>query len=590
MLKISKAALFAATLSLGAVPAIGVTAVLAQDTTSAAPVADAVTTKLTIPTVTAVDSSMDEAALRDALGGNVGGHASELAALSATSITIPEIDLDVTVTPASGAPQASTVVYKDLVLNNVKNGIAESASVGSTSTTSPEGSFNFGKLSANAVDFGAILALYSLVPAAGGDQAMKPIYKNFSFEGGSFSGSGANCSFGKVVADEFDARPLKVSFGELIDATNRMNAAGSTPAPADMAKVVAFLTDVFQAFKSTPINMDGLKCDGSADGKSFKFSVGSLGMDGYAPGLYPALNVKDVSFSDDSNDSFTLAAASFKSVDLHAPIAAVEAAGSDIDEAWFSANYRKLIPSWDGFSFSGLSFDMPNPDDASQRYKASVADFDLTLSDYLNGIPTKIATKASGVDVPLPPDSTDDNVKMLQAVGITRVNMNYELSAAWDQASQAVNIDKMSISGNDLGSIAVAAVIGNASDALFDTDPNTEMAASMAVTLKTVKLDVADAGIGDKLVPLMAQGTDPASFRAQISGQAEGAVIAMLGSTDEARALGAALSDFIAGNKKALTVNIASKDPVGLPMPVLMQASDDPTVLASVVNITGSAQ
>ena len=44
---------------------------------------------------------------------------------------------------------------------------------------------------------------------------------------------------------------------------------------------------------------------------------------------------------------------------------------------------------------------MPNPDDASTRYKASVADFDLTLSDYLNGIPTKISTKASGVDVPL---------------------------------------------------------------------------------------------------------------------------------------------------------------------------------------------
>jgi hypothetical protein len=116
------------------------------------------------------------------------------------------------------------------------------------------------------------------------------------------------------------------------------------------------------------------------------------------------------------------------------------------------------------------------------------------------------------------------------------------------------------------------------------------MAASMEVTLKNVKLDVADAGLGDKLVPLMAQGADPATFRAQLAGQAEGLAIAMLGSTDQARALGTALSDFVKGDKKALTVNVASKDPAGLPVPVLMQASDDPTILAPRLDITGSAQ
>lgn len=588
VLKISKAALLAATLSLSAVPAIGIAGAMAQDTTTAAP---ALQSELTIPTITAVDSSMDEAALRDVLTGNVGPHASELAALTATSITIPEIDLSMTTTPTGGATQTSKVVYKDLVLNNVKNGIAESASVGSSSTASPEGTFSFGKLSADAVDFGAILALYSVAPAGSTSTDMKPIYKNFAFEGGSFDGSGTKCSFGKVSGDEFDARPLKVSFGQLVDAANKLNAAGANakPTPADITTFVTFMTDVFQAFKSTPLTMAGLNCDGSADGKAFKFSVGSLGMDGYAPGIYPALNINDISFSDDGQDSFTLKSASFKSIDLHAPIAAVEAAGSDIDEAWFNANYRKLIPSWAGFSLSGLSFNLPG--ESAARVQASIADFDLTLSDYLNGIPTKISTKASGVDVPLPDNSTDDSIKMLKAVGITRLNMNYEVSAAWDQASNAINLDKVSISGNDLGTVALAAVVGNATEQLFDADPNTEMAASMAVTLKNVKLDVTDAGLGDKLVPLAApQGTDPAAFRAQLAGQAEGLAIAMLGSTDQARALGTALSDFVKGDKKALTLNVASKDPAGLPAQVLMQASEDPTILAPQVDITGSAQ
>ena len=595
MLKISKAALLAATLSLSAVPAIGLTSVLAQDATPATPAAPdtsspALKSELTIPTITAVDSSMDETALRDVLSGNVGPHAAELAALSATSITIPEIDLSLTTT-TDGKTMASKVVYKDLVLNNVKNGIAESASVGSSSTTSDEGTFSFGKLSADAVDFGAILGFYSLVPVDAANQDMKPVYKNFAFEGGSFTGAGANCTFGKVAGDEFDARPLKVPFGQLMDTVNKLNAAGpdAKPSAADITLFVTFITDVFQAFKSTPISMDGLSCDGTADGKAFKFSIGGLGMDGYTPGIYPALSIKDVSFSDDSKDSFTLASATFKALDLHAPIAAVEAAGSDLDESWFNANYRKLIPSWAGFSMSGLSFDLP--DDSSGRVQASIADFDLTLSDYLNGIPTKISTKASGVDVPLPADSTEESVQMLKAIGITRLNMNYELSAAWDQATQAINLDKVSISGNDLGSVALAAVVGNATEQLFDTDPNTEMAASMGVTLKNVKLDVTDAGLGDKLVPLAApQGTDPAAFRAQLAGQAEGLAIAMLGSTDEARALGAALSDFVKGDKKSLSINVASKDPAGLPAQVLMQASEDPTILAPQVTITGSAQ
>jgi len=41
---------------------------------------------------------------------------------------------------------------------------------------------------------------------------------------------------------------------------------------------------------------------------------------------------------------------------------------------------------------------------------------------------------------------------MLKAIGITKINANYELSASWDRASQTVKVDKVSVSGNDLGS------------------------------------------------------------------------------------------------------------------------------------------
>lgn len=617
MLKISKAALLTAALSLTAVPAAGLLTASAanaaltttnvqqghdsssssSEPSSPSPETTTSTTgftsSLSIPTITAVDSSMDEAALRDALSGGFGKHVDEIAKLNATSITIPEITLTMNVT-AEGldAPVTTTMSYKDVVLSNVENGVAESASVGSAESSSPTGSFKFGKMSTSTLDFGGFLALYSFVPGGSPDQPMKTLYKNFSFDGGSFASPEASCTFGKVSADEFQARPLKVSFAAMMEAAQKMDAAkGGTP-PADaMATFVTFLTDVFQAFKSTPLNLDGLNCSGKGnDGKPFEFKIGSITMDGYAPGIYPAISIKDVSIGS-GPDSIAVAAATFKSTDLSQPIKAVQDNASNLSPDWFEKNYRKLIPAFAGFSFSGLAMDIPDSEHPGERIKANIGDFDLSLSDYFNGIPTKITSKASGVEVPLPENSTDDSVKMLIALGITKVNVGFDFDANWDKATQSINIGKVAVSGVDLGSFALASVIGNAAEQLFDVDPNVQQAAGLNVTLKSITLDTKDDGLGDKLVPMLAQQqgvSDPAAFRTQMAGMAEGAALQMLGSTDAARALGMAVGNFISGKAKTLSINIAAKDPSGVAVPLLMQASNDPTTLVNTVDITGS--
>ncbi|MEO8757404.1 MAG: hypothetical protein ABI398_06600 [Devosia sp.] len=590
MLKISKAALVAAVLSLSTIPTIGVVSALAQDTTTTT--TTGFTTKLSIPTITAVASTMDDSALRDALTGGFMKHVDEIAKLSATSITIPEISLTMSVTTGD-APVTSTMTYKDIVLTDVKDGVAASASVGSAETSTAEGSFKFGKMSTSTLDFGGILGLYSLVPNGGADQPMKVLYKDFAFEGGSFGGPKANCTFGKVIAAEFDARPLKVSFAALMEASQKMSASKDNPPPEAVATFVGFMADMFQAFKSEPLHMDGLSCSGTGDNdKPFELKIGGVTMDGYSPGIYPAITLNDLKISDGGADSITLAEASIKSIDLSAPIKVVEEQGSNLDPAWVEKNYRKLIPAFGGFSLSGLAIDIPDPDKPGERINANIAKFDVSLSDYLNGIPTKIATSASGVEVPLPASSEDDNVKMLLALGITKVNLGYEIAANWDKASQTINLTKVSVSGEDLGGFAVATVIGNAAEQLFDPDNNVALAAAMGVTIKSITINAADAGIGDKLVPMLAaqQNADPANFRSQMAGVAEGAALQMLGSTDAARQLGVAVGDFIGGKAKALTINVVAKDPSGIPVPVLMQASNDPTTLTQAVDITGSAQ
>lgn len=604
MLKVSKAALLAAVLSFSVTPAI-----LAQDSSSSAAeentlgndttnshssTTDAqysLDSHVSIPTVIAVGSSMDETALRDVLTGGLGKHAGELATLSATSITIPEITLTMS-SKAGDASATSTVSYKDLVLSNVKNGVAESASIGSATSQTQEGTFTFGKMSTGLLDIGAILALYQMVPGGGPDAPMKPIYKDFTWDGAKFETPEVSCDIGKIHTDEFDARPLRVSFGELMDASKQMEQAqtGATPPPEAVGKVINFLTDVFQAFKSTPTSVGAINCSGkNKDGKDFTLGLGGVQMDGFSPGTYPAITLSDLNISA-ADGHIGLKSATFKSIDFSQPIAVLTAAGTDIAPAWFETNWRKIVPAWGGLSLSGLSVDVPDDKNPGERVQVEMADFDLSLSDYLNGVPTKITSFAHGVAVPLPADSEDDNAKMLKAIGITKINANYELAASWDRATQTVKVDKVSVSGNDLGSFLLTALAGNATEQLFNPDPQVEQAAAMGVTIKNITLTATDAGLGDKLVPLLAaqQHADPATYRTQLAGIAEGAALQMLGSTDAARALGVAVGDFLAGKTKSVSINVAAKDPNGISVPLLMQASNDPTVLASAVDITGS--
>lgn len=593
MRMLSRAATVAALVALPLAPVMQAAPALAQ----ASP---GVATALTIPTIQTVDSSMDEAALRDVFTGGFMKHVSELAALNATSITIPEVSFTMTVKPDSGPDVQTSASYKNIVLNNVRNGVAESVSVDATTSSSAGSTIAFGKLSASDFNIGALLALYSLVPSGGADQAMQVLYRNFSFDGGTFGGPTASCTLGKITAAEFSARPLKVSFAELMAASQALQASKDNPPAAAMTTVVGFLTDIFQAFKSEPISIDGLKCSGTGDtGEPFDLAIGGLTMDGYAPGNYPAISVSDVKIGDGGKNTVTLDAGTLKTIDLSGPIAVLEAAGAKLDEAWFTANARALIPAFAGFSFSGLKADVENPDLPGERLNASVANFDVSLGDYVNGIPTKVSTSASNIEVPLPADPEDETAAMLKSMGIERVNLGYEVQAAWDKAAQTIDVTKVSLSGVDLGTFTVGAKVGNASELLFDLNPQIMMMTSLGLTVKSVTLDINDAGFSTIVAAAAAkeQNMDPAAFRAQMGAALEGMSIQVLGSTDSARALGAALSGFISGQKKSLSITLTSKAPQGVPLMQFLaqvQAVDDPMklgpVLSTMVDITGSAQ
>lgn len=546
-----------------------------------------------IPTIDAVDSNVDEATLRSIFSGNVIDNADALAGLSATSITIPEITLSSTTT-IEGETTEATVTFSDLVLSDVSAGTAASVSLAGMSLDAGEnGSADFGTLSASTFNIAGVLGLYGLVDA-GGQTDLATIYTDFSFAGGTFEAPEVSCSMGSMSVAEFKARPLSHSFAEIMAMAESLEAAGDDqPSPELAGDALRMYVDLFTAFESSPAEFAGFDCSGVDDeGRDLTFTIAGMSMGGMSPGVYPEISMDGLDVTVEGDGSVKVGNMTFKEMDLSAPIAAIEGAPAAIDEAWFTANARALIPAFAGFAFSDVAVDVPDPEADGERIQASIGAFDLSLADYRNGIPTNVVTTASNILVKLPEDSSDEQVQQLLDLGVTDIDAGFAIDASWNEADNTIAVNELSITGADLATIKLAGTITNATEALFAIDENEMLAAAMGVAISQLTLDVTDAGLSDIILARVAadQGSDPATMRPVFAGLAEGTVVGLLAGAAEAQKVGAALNAFVSGKAKYLTIEMTAKEEPGLSLIDFMAAESDPTSLIGKVTIDATAK
>ncbi|MEO5806757.1 hypothetical protein [Devosia sp.] len=594
------AAVAAACLISVALPAIPATAAkikdkgasggMAQPAAPAAPMEY----KIDIPTIEAIGANVSDAVLREIASGNIAGHAEELAKLEATSITIPSVTMTFSAPGADGAVVSSEVTYHDLVLDKVVGGVATSTSIGGADVSSSTGEFkaSFGKMSTGTLDIGGTLGIYGLVPAAA-DAGFKPIYTDLAMAGGTLSATNVDCKIGAISVASFEARPLKTSFSEMMKIASDMEAQKGSPSPESMGKVFKMYADFLTAFKSSPMDFGGIDCSGKTDdGQPMTIALGGMTMSGFEPGHYPEISLNDIKADVGTDGKFSLANFTSKTFDLTSVIAAIEAAPAAVDEAWLTANARSLIPSYAGLSFKDFAVDAPNPDTPSERVKATIAGFDLSLAKYLNGIPTAITSSASNVVIGIPTDTTDEQMKTLIDLGVTKLDLGFGLDLAWDEATQSIAINDLSLTGADLATVKLAGGLGNVPTALFSISNDEAMGAAMGIVVKTLNLDVLDAGLSDLILKRASadQGMDPATMRTVFSSLAEGTIISYLAGAAEGGNVGKAVSKFVSGTAKSLNINLVAKDEPGLGLMDFMAAESDPTQLIGKVNITATAK
>jgi hypothetical protein len=547
---------------------------------------------LSVPTVEIVDGNLNEGSVRGLFTG-APGSLEPLGTLTAKSVTIPELSFSYKIDVEGAEP--ATFTYRDLVLNDVVDGVAASATIGSADFSGAEGvTGEFGAMSVGRFDLGGMLGFYGLTTTATASTEMKEIYRDFTFTGGSLSGADLfTCTFGPAEMGSFSARPLKENMLEiqsLLLEAEAAQTAGTPVPPEDVKRIALFYTDLLTAFSSTPMTFDGLDCSGKDEtGKPMVFSMGTITVGGFEPARYPEFSFDDLNIDVEGDGHVNFGNFTWKKMDFSTAIAAVEAAVT-LDEAFFEQNWRQLVPAMDGLSLADLDVDTPNPDKPGERIQGTIGSFDATLGNYINGIPANIALSLGNFVLPLTADMTDLPVADLLARGIDELDISLGTSLVWDQATSTIKADNVTIDLGSLGKITLSGTFGNATEALFGSDNDAALMAAMMITIKDLTVDVEDRGIGSILVATGARdaGQPEEAFRTAVAGMAQGMTLAFLGNTTEALTAAQQLGTFLQGASH-LKLTITSKDEAGIGLSDLAAAETNPTALAGKLNVVAVA-
>jgi len=585
------------------------TPVLAEETSSAKPAAPAATETMAAPatpvaaafdfkvevsSIDVTDGNVTGPELRELFGPDAGGKLDLLTTITAKRIYIPSITIVSTVPTEDGGRMSYTITMSDVEFTDIADGIAANAVIGKTILSGiPDFGFTYGKMAATNFDVTAMLGVYGLVtPEADGEEP-NLVYGSFTAEGGAITSPVVNCTIGGLESGSFYARPLSVTIADLskaIEGIETADKAGGKPSPESIKTIITYYAELLTAFTSEPSTFKGFECSGTEPETNTPFtaSAGEFTMAGYEPGIYPALAFNDIKVDFGTFGTFSLGNFTWKQMDLNGTIEALTSADT-IDEEWFATNWRKLIPAIEGLALSGLDMDVIDPEKPGDRVKLKVADFDVTLGDYVNGVPSNVEVSGDNIVTPVP--ANDPSMAVLTQAGITEVDLSFGTAFHWDKESSTIVVEQIGFDIPGLSRINISGTLGNATADLFADNPDQAMMASLGLTLKDLHITLEDKGMAPIVIAAGAAeaGQPEGTFKTMIAGQMQGMLLAILGSSESSMAAATAIGDFIQG-KKQIDLTLTAVDPAGVSLAELSAASENPTVLAGKFTIAGEAK
>jgi len=488
--------------------------------------------------------------------------------IGARQITIPEIVAE----ERFGAFTQKTV-FRKVVANDVERGRIRllKADESTAEATGPQGKMATVQqtLSAGDLDLAALARIY--VQKAGAEpEPFTKVLGSYSVETSTMiDAKGATVRTGRAAMQDIGIRPTQESWSGVSSLVSALSETDD-PSHQDSIRMFMALADAIDSVQVGSMEVNGIEMTVKADKQPFSIGLKRMAYTAATPSRVAEVRLEDFGLRAPEGTA-TADSISYSGFSFEPTLKGLRALkGQPLEkiEELDPATLRSLVPTIGTIRETGLKLDFAVPREAgggTERLQVSLDEAEFTADRPLNGIPTHLRIAVRHLGFPIPPQEGDDSLKQLLDLGYKTVDLSYGLSASWNEAQQEIQLTDISVGGTEMGQASMKATLGGATRDLFDPDTAVASAAALAATLRSADLTVENSGLLDRYLQQEArkQKKTAEALRREYAAAAAMAVPLMLGNSDQAKALGQAVSRFIAKPTR-LRIAVRAKSPAGL--------------------------
>ncbi|WP_375456843.1 hypothetical protein [uncultured Methylobacterium sp.] len=509
-----------------------------------------------------------------------------LARLEAASIAIPVLASE----HAGPGRSLQTVTYREVAARDVRAGrIAELTIAGAAISIAggPQtGSGTYGRIAATDLDLAALVRLSG--EPGDGKGAVQRIYAAVQVADVTYTeASGIAMRLARLDGRDLGGRQVpggwSGAFGLLTDGLDAVDP--EMPA-GDRAKLAASVADLAEAFSVGSLELRGLGVSQTGSDEPVLVEIGRMAYAG--GGAEAGTTLEDVAFSQGGLKA-RLGRLSLTGVSLAPTIAALRRLADPANPV-ADDDLRRLTPAVGGFALQDLSFDMPaaeepgrppaKPDAARPApirpgdplvapkpapARLALRNAALALGPMRDGVPTASRLDVSGLTLPASLVAGLPVLGALPAYGYGDLDLNLVVDSAWDEAKREVALREMTLSGRDMGSLRLAGTLGGMGPELFSSNISATRLLMLSGTAKALDLTIQNAGLFERFLAAQSKSLSlkPEDLRQEYVAASQFGVPAILGNSPAAKAIGAAMSQFVTKPGR-LTLSAKAKDAAGL--------------------------
>lgn len=592
---------------------------------------------LSAPTLEVKGSTLEREAFAALL--NTGGSesaASRLAKLTAAEINAPEIVFEQMLGPQKQISRYRDVRFSDIKEGVIGRGVAASATLSGTtaappSNTPPPLRSTGGVLSgaAGAVGGGAATSFSGQMlrtsfegfdarhlarvltekAQAGASEPTRPIFARFEQDGYTLDmGKAGRMSLGKSSGTGFAAKVGPEPLGEVLSRLVALSDAAEKAARDPKSAASAPKTDDDKRMGLALLSLYDTVSYGNGELRDLAMTVTTPPTPGAKPETVE-IKLGRISYGENApaKSGFALEGTSFAGGGAKGQIETISYSGFSLspmieelkallarpDADLDNLDFRKFIPTIGTISLRGLSVDAPQPPLGGKpqpALKIALGLMELKSGEQLNGVPTAFSLTLDNLVVPVTEGPSNPAARDLIAMGYKMLDLSSKIDMAWDAARSELGVRSLSLGAANIARLDISGILGNVTKDLFASDMALAQVAALGATVRSMEAKLQNFGLLEKLIENEARKAKrkPEDVRREYAMMASLGLSAILGPSDAAKTLTAAISRF-AAQPRTLTVQASAKSSAGLGLADVLTITE-PTQIFDKIDLKATAE